>query len=282
MRFIVRHKGAVLAGIAACFIIIMGVLSFFTKDGTSPASNGINFIFRPLHAAVGTASDRIRDFRDAQERYDSLLAQYDNLHRYVADMDDALRRADQIAAQNDELRELLGLELSKREIRYITANVNSRNSAGWGSTLMLSKGVEAGIHKDMAVISSAGYLVGVISESGAEWSRVTTVIDPNFGCGAKIHRTGQWSVAEGDGNLMEEEGGRLKLRFLSPDADIQNHDLVLTSGEGGIFPNDIPIGDVVAQRNDASGVDSYAVIQPRADLGSLMRVYIIESFDMVE
>jgi len=282
MRFIARHKGAVLAGAAAALVILMGVLSFFTKDGASPVSNGINFLFRPLHAAVGSASDWLRDVRDARERYDSLLAQYDNLHRYVADMEDALRRADQIAAQNDELRELLGLEITKRDITYEMATVVSRSGAGWGSTLMLSKGVEAGIHKDMPVISSAGYLVGVISESGAGWSRVTTVIDPNFGCGAKIHRTGLWSVAEGDGGLMEEEGGRLKLRFLSPDDDVQNHDLVLTSGEGGVFPNDIPIGEVVARRYYESGVDSYAVIQPIADLDTLVGVYIIKAFDTGE
>jgi len=280
MKFIIRHKGAFWAGAAALLIVLMAVLSFFTKDGTSPLSNGVNFLFRPLHAGIGGIADRITDTRRALEEYDTLREQYDNLLQYVEKMDDELRRANKIAAQNDELRELLGLDLSKRTIEYIAATIVSRDHSARSGIMTLSKGTEAGIHKNMAVVSSAGYLVGIISESGAGWSRVTTIIDPNFGCGAKLYRTGQWTVAEGDWNLMTD--GQLKLLYLSPDDDVQNGDLVFTSGDGGVFPNDIRIGTAVAFQREESGQNSYAVIQPKVDLDELVGVYIIKSFDTVE
>ena len=280
MKFFIRHKGAVLAGAAALFVIIMAISSFFTKDGASPLSNGINFLFRPLHAVIGTASDRIGDMREALEGYDKLRADYDNLLRHVEKMDEELRRADKLAEQNIELRELLGLELSRRNFQYISATIVSREQSGWSSTMMLSKGSEAGIEKNMPVISSAGHLVGRISEAGAGWSRVITIIDPDFGAGAKIYSSGQWAVAEGEWSLMQD--GQLKLLYLSPHSDIQNGDLIMTSGEGGLFPNDILIGSVVAFRDEASGQDSYAVIRPKAELDSLVGLFVVSSFDTVE
>lgn len=280
MKFFLRHKGAVLAGGAALLIIAMAITSFFTKEGTSPVSNAINFLFRPLQSAVGSLSDRIGNTQAALERYDALLAEHENLRAYVAEMEQKLRQTEDIAAENVELRELLGLELRKRNFQYISATIVSREASGWANTMMLSKGTEAGIEKNMPVISSAGYLVGVISETGAGWSRVMTVIDPDFGAGAKIYRTGQWSVAEGEWSLMQDN--QLKLRYLSSDADVQNGDLILTSGEGGIFPSDLPIGTVVAFRDEISGQDSYAVIQPKAEMGDLTGLFVVKSFDIVE
>ena len=51
---------------------------------------------------------------------------------------------------------------------------------------------------------------------------------------------------------------------------------------GGNYPSDLVVGSIESIHTDASGVSWYAVIQPSADLDSLVQVFIIKSFDIVE
>ncbi|MCL2083002.1 MAG: rod shape-determining protein MreC [Oscillospiraceae bacterium] len=280
MKFFLRHKGVVLVSAAALLILGMAVFSFFSKDGTTPLSNAVNFLFRPLHILTDSALGRIDNTRAAMADYESLAAEYDNLYAYVAEMQEELRRSRQIIDENDRLRELLGLQKRDRKFEYISTAVIDRSLTDWSRTFLLSKGVEAGIKKDQCVISSSMYLVGIVSEVGSGWSRVTLVTDADMNAGAKIERTGQTAIAMGDWDLMRD--GQLKLSYIDRESDVQNTDLVLTSGQGGIFPDDITIGSVTAIRDEPSGQGSFAVIEPKADLANLSQVFVIKSFVITE
>ena len=62
----------------------------------------------------------------------------------------------------------------------------------------------------------------------------------------------------------------------------QPGDLVLTSSMGGNYPSDLVVGSIESIHTDASGISRYAVIAPAADLDSLVQVFIIKDFDIVE
>ena len=87
-------------------------------------------------------------------------------------------------------------------------------------------------------------------------------------------------TAIGDYQLMRQ--GRLKLAYFASDSIILNSDTLMTSGSGGIIPSGLIIGTVESVTLDASGLTSYAVIKPQAELASLTQVFIIKSFEFVE
>jgi rod shape-determining protein MreC len=153
------------------------------------------------------------------------------------------------------------------------ATIVARNPTEWERTVTLSKGSEAGIEVGQSVVSSELYLVGIVSQTGTVWSVVQLVTDMRISAGAKVYRTGQTAVAEGDWSYMRD--GRLRLNYLPLGSDILHDDLILTSGLGGVYPPGIPVGRVVGVQTDLSGQTEYAELIPMVSLDTLNRVFIV-------
>ena len=59
-------------------------------------------------------------------------------------------------------------------------------------------------------------------------------------------------------------------------------DDVLTSGSGGAFPAGLMIGTLTAVQTEAGGQIEYGIVEPQANLDSLVQVFIIKDFTVVE
>ena len=158
--------------------------------------------------------------------------------------------------------------------------MTARSSTNWSSTLTLSKGSDQGVAAGNCVVDAAGNLVGIIDAVGVNWSTMITVVDANLEMGAFLSRTESIAILEGDFTLMAE--GKLKLTYLPENTELITGDLVLTSSMGGNYPSDLVVGSIESIHTDASGISRYAIVQPTADLDSLVQVFIIKSFDIVE
>ena len=84
------------------------------------------------------------------------------------------------------------------------------------------------------------------------------------------------------GDLSLMSSGKVKLNYLSGTNPPVGGDLVLTSGLGGYFPSGLVIGSVEDVRTDDSGLTQYAVVQPNVRPESLVQVFVITAFDIVD
>ena len=182
--------------------------------------------------------------------------------------------------EEEKLRELLELREQRRDLTFESAAVIDRESTNWTSALTLNRGTAHGVEKNDCVVSAEGDLVGVVSAVGYNWCTVLTVIDTDTELGARVFRTQEVAVAEGDLALMGE--GKLKLSYLSADAQLLSGDVVTTSGLGGFYPGGLVIGTVESVRTGDDGLAQYAVLAPAARLGELSEVFIIKDFDIVD
>ena len=130
------------------------------------------------------------------------------------------------------------------------------------------------------VVSAEGYLVGIVSEVGLNWATVLTIIDTDIELGARIFRTGEIAIAEGDFSLMSE--GRLKLSYLSGETEILTGDQIVTSGLGGYYPSGLVIGAVESVQTEDDGLARYAVLAPLADFDALTEVFVITDYEIVD
>ena len=153
-------------------------------------------------------------------------------------------------------------------------------NSNWASTLTLNRGTSSGVAVNNCVVDEYGALVGVVTEVGLNWCTVATVLDTQAQFGATVFRTGEAAVAMGDLSLMSS--GKVKLNYLSGTNPPVGGDLVLTSGLGGYFPSGLVIGSVEDVRTDDSGLTQYAVVQPNVRPESLVQVFVITAFDIVD
>ena len=57
---------------------------------------------------------------------------------------------------------------------------------------------------------------------------------------------------------------------------------VLTSGSGGAFPSGLVIGTLTAVQTEAGGQIEYGIVVPRAEFDTLVQVFIIKDFEVIE
>lgn len=279
MKDFLKRNGLWVLFAVAVIAVSLAVMSFFTTT-SSPLANAAQVITSPFRTAFTAVADWFNDKQAYYADYKALEEENQELKDQIAKMERSVRQAEADSAENERLRELLNLRPQEEKWELESATILERSSSNWTRSFTLSKGTDCGIVVNDAVITSEGYLVGTISEVGTNWCTVLCITDTDTSLGALVFRTDEIGVAEGDFQLMDQ--GKLRLSYLSPDAQLLNGDLIVTSGLGGFLPSGLVIGSVEEVKLDDSGSTQYAVLQPSADFDALTEVFVIKDFTVVE
>ena len=280
MKDFLRQNGILLLVIALLASILIGIFTFVLSGEADPLSNIVNTIAAPVRGGVAAAADWVEGAYAYVFRRGELEDELDALRRQVGELQEKVRQGEEASRENEQLRDLLGLQARRRDFVFEAAKVTARSTANWESTLTLSKGSAAGIEAGDCVVTQTGVLVGVVAETGLNWSTVSTVINTDTEIGGIVTRTYSAGVLEGDFSLMNE--GKLKLNYLPEGAQLVTGDEVLTSGRGEVFPSGLEVGRVEGVFTDPSGQTRYAVVTPSVALDSLIEVFVIKDFEIVE
>ena len=279
MKRLFTKYGLIALAASTTVAVLLCLITFFSNN--TPLLNSIvGTVSSPFRALSTSISDWIEDKQRYRDEFDALKEENAALKLQIAQMEEALRQAELDSEENETLRRLLDLRQQRRDLDWESALIIQRDVSNWASTLTLNVGTAYGAEVGDCVITDAGFLVGVITDAGVNWSTCTTVVDTETSIGAKIFRTGEVAVAQGDFALME--GNELKLNYLTAGAAPQVGDLVVTSGLGGYYPSRLPIGYVKEVKTDDSGLAQYAILRPAAELAELKQVFIVKDFTVVD
>ena len=280
MKDFFRQNGILLVVIALLLSILIGVGSAFLGGNSDPLSNVFNAVTAPIRGGISAVTVWAEGFYTYVFHYVELHDELDQLRARVAELESEVRDGQEASRENEQLRGLLALQARRRDFVFESARVTARSTSNWASTLTLSKGTSAGVEVGNCVITETGELVGVVSEAGLNWSTVSTVINTDIEMGGIVTRTHSAGILEGDFALMGE--GRLKLSYLPDGAQLVSGDEVLTSGKGDVYPSGLVVGQVEGVFTDPSGMTRYAVVVPAVQFDSLIEVFVIKDFDIVE
>ena len=280
MKDFFRNNGLIILIIAVLLAAITAVTAYAFQGVPNPLGNVLGVLTTPIRNGIDSLAGWAEGVYNYSFRYDELQAENERLRAEIADLEAKAREGEADSKENALLRELLGLRPKERGLELESASITARATSNWASTLTLSKGTDQGVAAGNCVMDAAGNLVGIIDVAGANWSTMITVVDANLEMGALIARTDSTAILEGDFSLMAE--GKLKLTYLPENTELITGDLVLTSSMGGNYPSGLVAGTIESIHTDASGMSRYAVITPAADLKSLVQVFIIKDFVIVE
>ena len=277
-RFFSKNGIWLLAGVAIV-VVVLCIISA-VSSGTPFLRNAAGVIASPFRSAGSAVAGWFGGIGDHFASVEALQQENDDLRAQGADLERQLRQSQQDRSENQRLRDLLELESQRRDLKTVSARVSERSVDNWSSTLTLNRGTSAGIAIGNCAIDQYGDLVGEVTDAGLNWCTVTTVLDTSSAIGAKVFRTEQVAVAQGQLSLMTL--GQLSLTYLESAEDLISGDLVVTSGLGGYYPAGLTIGTVEELRTDADGLTQYAAVTPKAAIASLTQVFLITEFDVVE
>ena len=164
-------------------------------------------------------------------------------------------------AENQSFRELLNVKADPT-LTFVTARVISDAGGSFIKSVLLPVGGRDRVQKGNAVMSGHG-LVGRVMEVGQSSSRVLLVTDLNSHIPVVLQGTRTKAILAGKNQDL------MKLERLPPDSGMTVGTRVVTSGDGGQLPPDLPVGTIVSA--DADGV----WVKPLADIDRLTHVQVV-------
>lgn len=204
------------------------------------------------------------------------LEQLENECRTLRTVNRELSATNQIfrglEAENNRLRNALGYR-ERAIFELKPARIIGRDVSTWFNQVVIDRGSEDGIRRDMPVLTEDG-LVGkttVVSERSAV---VILVSDENCKVAANVENSREQGIVRGE----RSSSGSMpmaSLFFLSKQAALKPGQRVLTSGVGGVFPAGVLLGAV--QEFKVRELDGYATLVPAVDLTTLQDVFVVVS-----
>ena len=180
----------------------------------------------------------VRDFQS----YQRLAEQNRDLRSELRQMQAWKEAALQLEQENARLLDLNHVRLDPR-LTYVTGVVRADSGSPFRQSVLLNIGARDGIMDGWAAMDGIG-LVGRISGTGRSTARVILLTDAASSVPALIQPSGQSALVAGDNSAAPV------VDFLENPDLVRPGDRVVSSGDGGVFPAGLLIGQVAA---DPSG-----------------------------
>ena len=272
MRGILKNKPLIIMLIA---ILLLGILAFVTSADRSVSwiESTLGSVIQPVQSFAAKASNGIISFVQKVFKTSDADKELEQLQVRMAQLEQAADENAKLKAENERLKKLLNYVETLENYEYVTAVVTGNSQGVWFETFTINAGRNKGIEKDMPVVCAEG-LVGRVIEVGANWSKVTAIIDPSSEVSVMVERTRDIGVVRGSFSATSDN--QLELYFLPSGFDLVPGDKIVTSGMSSIFPKTITVGTVSeVTRRSAEGSQSNAIIEPAVDFGLLEEVLVL-------
>lgn len=203
--------------------------------------------------------------------------------RYVAlidlkDENDELRaRIAALEEENLQFREALvaGGQLERIaemregfEVPLLPAQVVGQDVSSWFHAILLDRGRSDDVRSGMPVVSDQG-LVGVVSGTSGSAARAMMLLDRRSAVDAIIQRSRARGIVRGTAT------GELEFVFQVRADDVQEDDVVITSGVGGVYPKGLRLGTVTEVQALRAELLHRAKVEPAVDFGRLEQVFVL-------
>ncbi|MBI4774866.1 MAG: rod shape-determining protein MreC [Deltaproteobacteria bacterium] len=169
--------------------------------------------------------------------------------------------------ENQRLRSLLEFKTDV-PTPMIPAQVVARDPSEWFETVIIDKGSNQGVRKDMAVVASSG-VVGRITGASAHYSKVLLILDRNSAVSAILQNSRARGILSGRGDEL------CSLRYVSPSIQTGKGESVIASGLSGVFPKGLLLGTVVSVEHRPGDLFQRITVKPAVNFSTLEQVMVI-------
>jgi rod shape-determining protein MreC len=199
------------------------------------------------------------------QSYSRILEQNQELRRELQQMKAWREAALQLEQQNAKLLDLNQVRLDPK-LTHVTGVVMADSGSPFRQSVLLNVGDRDGIRDGWATMDGLG-LVGRISGVGRTVSRVVLLTDASSRVPVMVQPSGQRAILAGDNSALPP------LDFVEKTDLVRPGDRVVTSGDGGVFPAGLLVGQVV------QGSDRRLRVVPAADYLRLEFLRVLRSHE---
>lgn len=254
-------------------VVFFAILAIFllVVDSRFKSLERIRFvvgtILYPVQMVAVVPRDAMLRFADYFVSTSTLEKENAKLRRQQISNADVLQQTGQLAAENAHLRKLLDAR-ERLTVKSLMGEIIYDARDPFTRKIILDKGMQHGVALSQPVIDDLG-VVGQVTRVFPLTSEVTLLTDKNQAIPVQIARNGIRSVVSGRG-----QSSFLDMR-MTTNADVQNGDLLVTSGIDGVYPAGLAVAKVVQVENKASTTFENVLCSPSAGIDRHRQLLIL-------
>jgi rod shape-determining protein MreC len=228
-------------------------------------------IASPVQSVSSKATGASTGFVRRLINFNSTAEENERLKQRLSEIELELRKAHETVAENERLQGLLKLK-EKTGYDQVPARVIARDPSVWFNTVTLNRGSSSGIALNMPVVGANG-IVGRVVAVGPWTAQVMLITDEKAAAGAVV---GQLSESGSFGSVRGlGQTGLVEMRYVSGLQKVEVGDYVLTTGQDGIYPAGLNVGEVVEVKRGTATQPHQIYIKPSARLDQLQEVAVL-------
>jgi rod shape-determining protein MreC len=198
----------------------------------------LSVVVYPVRVLVDLPFSTWSGLRDTFAERAALIAENQQFRRDRLQTEFRLQRLASLEMENARLRELLD-STARVGSRALVAEILAVDLDPYRQRFDLNRGHVDGVYVGQALIDAQG-VVGQVVRVGPLSSEAVLITDADHAVPVSVNRNGLRTIAVGTG-----DSGKLRLPYLTNNADIEIGDLLISSGLGGVFPAGYPVGRVL-------------------------------------
>lgn len=259
--------------VCVIFCIVLMFLTYRFPDRFSGIKSAVGNVVSPMQRGINnigrSISDRLQAFRDVKK----LRKENEELKATIEALTATNQELTQEKYELDGLRRLYELDAKYTEYDKVAARIIASDTNNWFYSFVVDKGSDHGIKVGMNVMAGNG-LVGIVSETGKNWSRIRSIIDDNSNVSGMSIETHDTCIVSGELKLMKESGV-IKVEMISMDAGFEENGEIVTSHISDKYLQGILIGYIKDIKIDSSNMTKTAYLVPAVNFERLDEVLII-------
>ena len=266
------QKRVILVTLVLCFLVVTGLMFYSSQEREEElgVEKAFKFILYPFQKGLSYVTTFVTDSWRTVNTLGSLQRENMEMRKRLSELVTELAQLEQVKAENERLRQLLQFKQAS-PLELIPVEVIARNPSNTSATLTIDKGSNAGLTRNMPVITTEG-LAGRLLAVEPFSAEVILLTDPRPGNSLS-------GVIERTRELVYIYGGGKKGTCLVKPSDLgvrlQTGDRILTSESSLYFPKNLLIGEIVEVQASEDGFEQQAFLKPAVDFSRIEYLYVV-------
>ena len=259
--------------ILSAISVILMLVTFVFDIPLKPLNEVVSVTVVPLQKGISIVGENLYSKKELFKQVNELVDQNNKLMEQVNELTIQNNKLLQDTIELNSLLKLYELDQTYSDYPKTGARVISGSTGNWFSTFIIDKGSNDGMQVGMNVLVGGG-LVGRITEVGANWSRVLSIIDDTSNVSCMVLTTNDHLMVSG--SLANMENGYIIFNQLSENAkNVEVGDKIVTSNISDVYLPGIPVGNISYMEKDSNHLSVSGYITPSVNFDHISEVLVI-------
>lgn len=224
-----------------------------------------------VQSPVTTVSSSVNNYFQSISSLRSAQSENDQLKQRIQELEVEVKQKEDLTFESSRLKSLLELK-EQSPYKILPAQIIGRDPSAWFDTSIINRGSLDGVKLNMPIATN-GALVGRVIAVSPLTAQIALITKDKSGLGAvigELANSNALGVVTGNGKKETLEMG-----YVPGSVEVQQGETVYTTGQDGIYPPGLKLGEIIEVRSGSATVPHQIFIKPSANLYAMQEVAVL-------